>query len=593
MDKAKFNQKMGRQKYSKGGYIKKVAGRKYFDVGGIAANSNTAGSNGGSLTNTTSNGIGGIAGALGLNASSANINPGTNNNQLNNAYTGSNNAINAQVGLANTVNPGVQTGVNTQNQIENQELAMTQGAGPNPAQAQLAQATGTNVANQAALAAGQRGGAGNVGLMERQAAQTGAQTQQSAAGQAATLEAQQQIAAQNNAAGIAAQQVGQGQGATTALNTAQQNEQNILQNANTAANNSAVSMQGNINNVNAQASQGLIGGLTSGVSALAGLFEKGGEVHPVHGKQKLDFIHKMTKMGMEHYDTGGQVPATPPSPPIDPSAAQSVSDSFKGAVHSYADGGNIQGNPLIGAITGQPMGQPQAPQYVQSQASSGPGMSSAPAPQSADLGKAASQGFAAGQKLKNKNSDPMAGAQNLQVSDGSEFGGSQLGDSGVSGLPGAATSNPINPMDPSDQITQGDSGYTQNAAHGGEIWNIHPSQHAEYSANHFSQYFAKGGEAKSVDALVSANERYLNPDEVEQVKHGADPKKLGYKFPGKDKVPGKNSLKNDTIPVTLQEGGIVIPLSVEKTGNSDKMRLFTLKSLKATGRHMKKPGSMS
>ena len=64
--------------------------------------------------------------------------------------------------------------------------------------------------------------------MERQAAQTGAGTQQAAAGQAATLEAQQALSEQQAAAGIGAQQIAQGQGATTALNTAQQNEQGIL-----------------------------------------------------------------------------------------------------------------------------------------------------------------------------------------------------------------------------------------------------------------------------------------------------------------------------------------------------------------------------
>ena len=76
------------------------------------------------------------------------------------------------------------------------------------------------------------------------------------------------------------------------------------------------------------------------------------------------------------------------------------------------------------------------------------------------------------------------------------------------------------------------------------------------------------------------------------VKHGADPKKLGKIVPGKDKVPGKDSLKNDTVKADLDEGGIVIPIHVEKTGNSDKMRLFTLKSLRATGKHLKKPEHM-
>src|SRR5271166_1978796 len=107
MNIKKFNEKMGRPKYSKGGYIKKIANRKYFDSGGIAANpSGTMVGGPGNPTNTNGTGIGGITNALGLNAQSANIQQGTNAAQLNNAYTGANNAINAQVGLTNTLAPG-------------------------------------------------------------------------------------------------------------------------------------------------------------------------------------------------------------------------------------------------------------------------------------------------------------------------------------------------------------------------------------------------------------------------------------------------------------------------------------------------------
>src|SRR5580698_2011559 len=149
--KAKFNEKMGRQKFSKGGYIKKIANRKYFDDGGIASNSVAPGVNGGFQTNTNEQGIGGISAALGLNAQSANINPGTNNAQLNNAYTGANNAINAQVGLANQLTPQVGNAVQNQNTVANQEAAMATGAGPNPALNQLAATTGQNVNQEAAL----------------------------------------------------------------------------------------------------------------------------------------------------------------------------------------------------------------------------------------------------------------------------------------------------------------------------------------------------------------------------------------------------------------------------------------------------------
>lgn len=77
-------------------------------------------------------------------------------------------------------------------------LQQSQGLGPNLAQAQLAQSTNQNVANQAAMMASQRGAAANPALMARQAAMVGAQQQQNSAGQAATLRAQQILGAQQH-----------------------------------------------------------------------------------------------------------------------------------------------------------------------------------------------------------------------------------------------------------------------------------------------------------------------------------------------------------------------------------------------------------
>lgn len=105
------------------------------------------------------------------------------------------------------------------------------GQGPNPAQAMLNNATGQNVAQQAALMAGQRGAGANAGLIARQAAQQGAGIQQNAVGQAAQMQAQQQLAAmqgqaaqqqaigatQQNVAGIAGQQLAAQQAQQAAL----------------------------------------------------------------------------------------------------------------------------------------------------------------------------------------------------------------------------------------------------------------------------------------------------------------------------------------------------------------------------------------
>ncbi len=84
---------------------------------------------------------------------------------------------------------------NSQGSTLGQLQGIANGTGPNPAQAMLAQQTGQNVSNQAALMAGQRGAGANVGLMARQAAQQGAATQQQAVGQGATMQAQQSLGA--------------------------------------------------------------------------------------------------------------------------------------------------------------------------------------------------------------------------------------------------------------------------------------------------------------------------------------------------------------------------------------------------------------
>lgn len=76
-----------------------------------------------------------------------------------------------------------------------------------------------------------------------------------------------------------------------------------------------------------------------------------------------------------------------------------------------------------------------------------------------------------------------------------------------------------------------------------------------------SAMLAKGGK---VPALLSPGERYLPPSEAAKVVHGKkDAMKAGKKVPGKPAVGGaKNSYANDTVPATLETGGIVIPRSV-------------------------------
>jgi hypothetical protein len=82
---------------------------------------------------------------------------------------------------------------------------------------------------------------------------------------------------------------------------------------------------------------------------------------------------------------------------------------------------------------------------------------------------------------------------------------------------------------------------------------------------------AKGGKVKmaaggKVPALVSPGEGRLHRKDVSKVAAGADPLKLAKKIPGKPKVGGaKNSYANDTVPMTLNEGDIILPRSVTQS----------------------------
>lgn len=130
-----------------------------------------------------------------------------------------------------------QDALTQQRALAAQLQAASQGQGPNPAQNMLNQATGQNVANQAALMAGQRGANANPGLIARQAGMQGANIQQQAIGQGATMGAQQQLAARQQLAGVNQSTLGaiQGQQGLSAniLNEAakRNSEQNIADSA--------------------------------------------------------------------------------------------------------------------------------------------------------------------------------------------------------------------------------------------------------------------------------------------------------------------------------------------------------------------------
>lgn len=213
-------------------------------------------------------------------------------------------ALQAQNGLANQSNVFSQ-----QQALAGQIQDIANGNGPNPALAQLNQATGQNIAAQNALMAGQRGAGANVGLLARQSAQQGAGIQQAAVGQSAVLQAQQQLAGiqalqqqQGMLSNTASNQVSNLSGATNAYTGATQNQlgtlynavaqQNNAQNANIQSQNSANAA---INSVTAKSQSDLFGGILGGAGAA--LAAHGGEIR-------------------RGYDGGGNVvaPTAPPAP---------------------------------------------------------------------------------------------------------------------------------------------------------------------------------------------------------------------------------------------------------------------------------------
>lgn len=171
-----------------------------------------------------------------------------------NALANSQGGVNQQQQLANAL--AAQNGLANQSSVFNQLQGVANGSGPNPAQAMLNQATGQNVANQASLAAGQRGAGSNIGLLERQAAQTGANTQQNAVGQAANLQANQSLNALGQLGGVANQQVANQIGGVQGLNQALQNQAGLTQSSQGLAQNqqslNQQEQQNILNSINAQ-----------------------------------------------------------------------------------------------------------------------------------------------------------------------------------------------------------------------------------------------------------------------------------------------------------------------------------------------------
>jgi hypothetical protein len=475
--------------------------------------------------------MGGIGGMVGLaggaggtgfaGPQAASLMQGTNTDQTAAAYTGNQQALNQQSALVTALQG--QNGIGNQSQVYNQLQGIAAGTGPNPAQAQLAQSTGANVANQAALMAGQRGSGANVGLMARQAAMQGANTQQQAAGQGATMQAQQSLNALNQAGGMAGQQVANQIGATTANTQQQQGEQSNLLNAMGQYNSANVAMQSNVNNINGQLAntqlqgqQALAGGAMNAIGSMA-MMAGGGAV-----KKRKNF------------DEGGVTPPPSAAPdttaPAPAAASKSSGGGGAGALLALlANGGNVQyyddgGIASIPAIptASTPTADPSTPQssFVK-------GVKAALAPKtddsSPDYGNAGANAL-----YKGVSSLGKAIAAPGKPTDSSQ---AATGQGGGAAIP-SGTAVDSTPAPAPTTVDTGDQGATMNAARGGKV-----------------------------PAMVSPGEMYLAPKQAQAVAAKKAPALSGEMIKGKATVKG-DSLKNDTVPKTLESGGVVIPRSV-------------------------------
>jgi hypothetical protein len=213
----------------------------------------------GSIISAITGGVTGNTGGAGMNyqASNANLLRPSTVAQADQLYGQSQDALKQQQAFLQAVQ--AQGGLQNQSNVFNQLQGVANGTGPNPAQAMLDQATGTNVANQAALMAGQRGGSANAGLLARQAGMQGSNIQQQAAGQGATMQAQQAMSALGQMGNMANNQAAMQAAATNSLNNSTQGLQSQVLGGIQGQNAADAGMQQSINSANSGVAQHVAG----------------------------------------------------------------------------------------------------------------------------------------------------------------------------------------------------------------------------------------------------------------------------------------------------------------------------------------------
>lgn len=467
-------------------------------------------------------GIGSSPGSqgLGFSAQSAALQSPTTNEQAQTAYDQSQSGIAGQQAFLQAIQ--AQGGLQNQSDVYNQLSGVAQGTGPNPAQAMLANATGQNTANQAALMAGQRGAGANVGLIARQAAQQGAVNQQNAIGQGAALQANQSLNAIGQMGNIAGQQVANQAAATGALTGAQQGEQGLLLNAIQGQNNASVANQKNINDVNSGMAQ-------SGGKAQLGLLNSAGAaIGMAQGGQ----VQHLAAGGAPNL--GAELNLGQPALQM-PASAMAPRQAAMGSPQSHlADALSGGGNDVEKSAAGIGSGI-------------GKGLASL-------FGKspdASTQAYVAA---------PSSGPSSQQYYDMAQAS------------PGKAMTDDQT----YDMMTQGSGITPNNYDEGGDV-SGNPMEMIKKLLPTALMALSKGGK---VPAMVSPGEIYLPPEQAEKVAKGKKSPMEGERIKGKAKVAG-NDLRNDTVPKTLEEGGIVIPRSASM--DKDKAAAFVAAHFKRKG----------
>ena len=183
-------------------------------------------------------------------------------------------------------------------------------------------------------------------------------------------------------------------------------------------------------------------------------------------------------------------------------------------------------------------------------------------------------------KMSGGGSVSVAGVPNFSNANSMPSGSSGLGNAASNiDLSSAFGSGPTAPA--SSSVPTSNDWYQFATANPGSV----PT--SDQWASMMAPGMAKGGKVKAdVPAMVSPGEEYLTPKKAKAVADGkASAMKVGEKIKGKASIKG-DSLKNDTVPKMLKDGGMIIPRSITQM-HPDRAAAFVRAHLSKHGMGMK------